>query len=85
MNKNYIVIHCPNNEAHVTPKILLFADENTRGPVYVQCRDWMCRKISRSQGWYEVKFNGTGGYTVRKIPARYHFENTKVPVAILED
>jgi len=79
-----IVIHCPNDAAHVKPRILCFARATSKGTVFIHCRDSLCKRVSGNSSWYGINFNGLGGYTIRKMPLKYHFENEAVPVAVIE-
>jgi hypothetical protein len=82
--EKYVVITCPNDQAHEKPKILCFAKKNTKGTVYVQCRDRKCKQTSGNKSWFGIRFNGIGGFTIRKMPAEYYFHNEPVPVAVME-
>ena len=77
-----------NKEIKAIPKILLIASPNAVGNIKVQCPDNWCRRYNKKNSnnkynsWYEVEFNGLGGYKITAIP-KQEFIIERVPVAIL--
>jgi len=93
-----IVINCPG-ESHKEPrynklkekkiatsKILLIVSKDAVGTIKIQCNDSFCKRSGGSNynGWYEVTFNGLGGYTIKAVK-RQAFDLEKVPIAVIGD
>jgi len=93
-----IVIRCPNKTHQKpickliddklvkripSPKILFVATADSVGRFKIQCSDTECRRTTSGRGWYEIEINGTGGYTVKPLPAK-RLKLIDVPYALAE-
>jgi len=96
MDKN-IVIYCPGkpheqprfsnktDKLEVVKKILLVASESTSGKIKVQCNDSVCKHSRENHnGWFEIDFNGLGGYTITSLPRKF-FDLTEVPIVVMDE
>ena len=79
-----IVVHCPNEKAHVVPKILFAYVDGAQGKFHIQCRDPKCRRISKNRGWYEITLDKTTGCSVRPVKKDHHFDFSLPPYVVLE-
>jgi len=80
-------VHAQTENANGKPvkKILLILKEfPPNSKIYTQCRDSVCRKTGKSNGWYEVSCNEVGGVTVRPCPTGFRFDTQEMPVAVAE-
>ncbi len=72
------------------PKILFVASPESVGKFKIQCPDNECRRHNKSNSngkynsWYEIVFNGLGGYSVEPLP-KQEFKLEKVPVVVIGD
>ena len=72
------------------PKILFVASPESVGKFKIQCPDMGCRRHNKNHSggkynsWYEVVFNGKGGYSVEPLP-KQEFRLEKVPVVVIGD
>jgi hypothetical protein len=93
-----IVIYCPNKAHKIpvvklvegkrieevpNPKILFVCARGSVGKFKVQCADRRCRKSTKGNGWFEIRINGTGGFSVKELPKKWH--QMKPSPYILED
>ena len=80
MKKPYGVIYCPG-KIHECPKILaVLGGSLGKGSLFIQCRDVACRRASPNKGWYRIRKNSRGGYTVSETKEGYHFTLSQIPV-----